>query len=175
MAESAIRFGTTRAYPRLPRGRHGLEPEYVADYQRRRLAVTVAELAHERGMAGVTVSAIVDRARVSRKTFYDFFENCDACADHAAEVAADYLSAAGEDAEALLAAVAAEPNLAELALIHAPAFGGERGRRFQDRAIETVSRAFGSPLDAPRAPGSEPIASAISGLIAYGLVAARPA
>jgi AcrR family transcriptional regulator len=142
MGEVAARFGTTGAYPRLPRGRHGLNPEFVADHQRRRLAVAVAELAHECGMAGVTVTSIVDRAHVSRKTFYEFFENRDACADYAAELAADYLFAAGYDAEALLGAAAAEPNLAELALIHAPAFGGERGRRFQAIVSEIVG---GSP------------------------------
>jgi AcrR family transcriptional regulator len=136
------------AYPPLPRGRHGLKPEFVADYQRRRLAVAVVDLAHERGMAGVTVSAIVRRARVSRKTFYDFFENRDACADFAAELAADYLSAAEGDVEALLAAVAAEPNLAELALLHAPAFGGERGRRFQAFASEIVGGISGELLRA---------------------------
>lgn len=148
MAEAATRFGTMSAYPRLPRGRHGLEPEYVAEYQRRRLAVALAELAHERGMAGATVSAIVGRARVSRKTFYDHFESRDDCADFAAELAVDYLSAAGRDVEALLAAMAAEPNLAELALVHAPAFGGGRGRRFQAIAGGIVGGTAGELLQA---------------------------
>jgi AcrR family transcriptional regulator len=148
MAEVAARFGSAGAYPPLPRGRHGLKPEYVADHQRRRLAVAVAELAHESGMAGLTVTSIVDRARVSRKTFYDFFENRDACADYAAELAVDHLLAAGEDFEGLLGAVAAEPDLAELALIHAPAFGGERGRRFQGIVSEIVGSSAGDLLRA---------------------------
>jgi AcrR family transcriptional regulator len=155
MAEAAARLGTTAAYPRLPRGRHGLKPEYVADYQRRRLAAAVAEVAHERGMAGATVSAIVDRAHVSRKTFYEFFENRDACADYAAELATDYLFAAGDDVEALLAAAAAEPDLAELALVHAPAFGGERGRRFQAIVSEIVGGIPGKLLRAVAARAPE--------------------
>lgn len=150
MGEAAARFETAGVFPRLPRGRHGLNPEYVADHQRRRLAVALAELAHECGMGGVTVTSIVDRAHVSRKTFYDFFENRDACADYAAELAADYLIAASEDIETLLSAVAAEPNLAELALIHAPAFGGERGRRFQAIASEIVGGNPGELLRAGR-------------------------
>jgi AcrR family transcriptional regulator len=145
------------AYPPLPRGRHGLEPEYVAEYQRRRLAAAVVDLAHDRGMAGVTVTSIVDRAHVSRKTFYEFFENRDACADYAAGLAAEYLSAASGEVESLLAAVAAEPNLAELALIHAPAFGGERGRRFQQFASEIVGGIAGELLQARAAPLPEPL------------------
>lgn len=175
-------YGTSALYPRLPRGRHKLSPQDVERNQRHRLVVALAELAHEEGLAYVTTTRLVTRARVSRKTFYDCFANRDECIDYAAEVAAAYLFepireiepgrsaderiAAGVDA--LLEAVAAEPNLAELALIHAPALGGRRGRRFQDDALAAIARLIEGavPGDGSTERGLETIASAIVGVIA---------
>jgi AcrR family transcriptional regulator len=176
--ERAI-YGTSRSYPALPRGRHLLPPEYVDQYQRRRLVVAVAELAHEEGLARVTVTGVVSRARISRKTFYDYFGNWDECVEYASQQAvscifgpigqvepeqsADQGIVAG--VEALVGAVAAEPNLAELALIHAPALGGEQGRRFQEIAIEAVAGLL-SGGNGDRAARTETSASAIIGVIA---------
>jgi AcrR family transcriptional regulator len=168
----------------LPAGRHGLGPEYVEAHQRRRLVVAVAELAHEQGLAGVTVGGLAERARISRKTFYDYFGNRDECVDYATTQAAAHLfdpiaeiapaGGAGKDVaagvRALLDAVRSEPNLAELALVHAPALGGKRGRHFQEVAIEAIS-ALPAAAAAPstRSRGGETIASAIIGVIACGL------
>jgi AcrR family transcriptional regulator len=178
-------FGTSAGYPALPRGRHLLPRDYVDQYQRRRLVVAVAELAHEEGLAGVTVSGLADRARISRKTFYDYFANRDECLDYATEQAAAYLFESLEAAvprqsaderiaagvDALLGAVAAEPNLAELVLIHAPALGGERGRRFQEIAVEKIAALLESAVarKGAKARGAETIASAIIGVIACQL------
>lgn len=170
--------GAARRYPRLPPGRHGLGQEYVMDHQRRRLVVAMAELTHEVGMAGVTVGGLTSRARVSRKSFYDCFATREECLDYTAARAAAYLfesldetrSERPEDdlngaVEALLGTVAAEPKLAELALIHAPAMGGERGRRAQEMAIAGIAQLLG-PDEPADSPGMETIASAIIGVIA---------
>jgi AcrR family transcriptional regulator len=60
---------------RLPRGRHGLSPSYVADNQRARILVGVAEVVADKGYAAMSVEDIVRRSGVSRRTFYDQFRD----------------------------------------------------------------------------------------------------
>ena len=63
----------------LPRGRHGLSPEFVAQNQRERLLVAIAESLDEHGYDGTTVSLISSRARVSKSDFYRHFSSKDDC------------------------------------------------------------------------------------------------
>ncbi|HST56079.1 MAG TPA: TetR/AcrR family transcriptional regulator [Solirubrobacteraceae bacterium] len=51
----------------------------VSDVQRRRLLAAIAEAADERGLALVTVADIVAKAGVSRRTFYELFEDRTDC------------------------------------------------------------------------------------------------
>ena len=51
----------------------------VAAFQRLRLLRAATAVAGERGSEGVSVTAVVARAGVSRKTFYDVFENREDC------------------------------------------------------------------------------------------------
>jgi AcrR family transcriptional regulator len=60
---------------RLPRGRHGLSATYVADNQRARILVGVAEVVADKGYAAMSVEDIVRRSGVSRRTFYDQFRD----------------------------------------------------------------------------------------------------
>jgi AcrR family transcriptional regulator/DNA-binding MarR family transcriptional regulator len=60
-------------------GQGGLRREHVADIQRVRMLAAMVEVAAERGAANVTVADVVQRAGVSRRTFYDIFEDCEAC------------------------------------------------------------------------------------------------
>jgi AcrR family transcriptional regulator len=143
------------------------------------LVVAVAEVAGEGGLAEVTVSAVTARARVSRKTFYDYFGNREECVEFACEEALAHLfggiesftakqppaERVGAGIAVLVRAAAAEPKLAELALVHAPALGGERGRGFQRREIETIGTLLSGEEEAP-VRGSETIASAILGVLA---------
>lgn len=55
------------------------EGAHVVEMQRRRLLTAVAELVYERRTGGLTVAIVCDRARVSRKTFYDLFEDREEC------------------------------------------------------------------------------------------------
>lgn len=57
----------------LPSGRHGLDPRFVRENQRRRLLDATADLLRERGYDACSITAVVTRAGVSRKTFYEFF------------------------------------------------------------------------------------------------------
>jgi AcrR family transcriptional regulator len=57
----------------LPSGRHGLSREFVVNSQRSRLLGAAIRIAGSEGYAGMTVSAVISKAGVSRKTFYEFF------------------------------------------------------------------------------------------------------
>jgi AcrR family transcriptional regulator len=63
----------------LPRGRHVLPPEFVAQNQRARLLAAIAESLDEYGYDKTTVSAISRRARVSKSDFYRHFASKDEC------------------------------------------------------------------------------------------------
>jgi AcrR family transcriptional regulator/DNA-binding MarR family transcriptional regulator len=51
----------------------------VAEIQRARMVAALVEVARERGVSGVTVAHIVARSGVSRRTFYELFEDRDDC------------------------------------------------------------------------------------------------
>lgn len=59
----------------LPSGRHGLQPSFVAANQHERILAAVARAAAELGYAEMSVEAIIARAGVSRRTFYEHFKN----------------------------------------------------------------------------------------------------
>lgn len=63
---------TTQVQP-LPAGRHGLPASFVRADQRRRLIDATGHVVSEHGYDGCTVDRIIAHARVSRKTFYEFF------------------------------------------------------------------------------------------------------
>ena len=57
----------------LPRHRHDLSREAVRGSQSARILFATAKVVAERGYADASVGAIVERAGVSRKTFYELF------------------------------------------------------------------------------------------------------
>ncbi len=57
----------------------GFGPGRVGEIQRARLLAAMTELARERGVGNVTVAHVVARAGVSRRTFYEVFEDREAC------------------------------------------------------------------------------------------------
>lgn len=75
-APSPSVFGPLRD---LPRGPHGLARDEVAAAQRTRLLAAAAQLLGERGLAGVTITAVVKRAHVSPNQFYVHFASRDEC------------------------------------------------------------------------------------------------
>jgi AcrR family transcriptional regulator len=64
---------------RLPSGRHGLTREAVVASQRGRLVDAMAEVVAEKGYPATTVADVVERAGVSRRTFYEQFADKEAC------------------------------------------------------------------------------------------------
>lgn len=63
----------------LPRGPAALPREQVAASQRQRLVHGVTVAVADKGFAAVTVADIAARAGVSKKTFYEHFEDKSAC------------------------------------------------------------------------------------------------
>jgi AcrR family transcriptional regulator len=64
---------------RLPSGRHGLPREEVVASQRARLIDAMAVVVAEKGYAATTVADVVERAGVSRRTFYEQFADRETC------------------------------------------------------------------------------------------------
>jgi AcrR family transcriptional regulator len=131
--------GRAAAAARLPRGRHGLPRELVAENQRERLISAIIEAVAENGYAETTIADIVGAAGLSRKTFYQAFKNKEECFGAAYEASFEYLrqeigAVEGTKKEwglwvrarigRLLELLAAEPDLASYFLI-APASVGD--------------------------------------------------
>jgi len=66
---------SARRPDQLPSGRHGLLRSFVAANQRERILSAVAQATAELGYAEMSVEAIISRAGVSRRTFYEHFKN----------------------------------------------------------------------------------------------------
>jgi AcrR family transcriptional regulator len=65
--------------PRIPSRRQPRSYELIAQQQRERIIFAFAEEASEKGYRGVTVTDVVRRAGVARKTFYDYFPSKEVC------------------------------------------------------------------------------------------------
>jgi AcrR family transcriptional regulator len=104
----------------------------------------------EKGYDGITVADVVARAGVSRSTFYDEFANKDECLFAAYDRVIDELLAYVIDAfrsernwpgrvtdalNALLRALAAEPEVAQMAVVEVPAAGAHSHQRYRN-AVE---------------------------------------
>ncbi|HET7054392.1 MAG TPA: TetR/AcrR family transcriptional regulator [Solirubrobacterales bacterium] len=80
MAERGAQAGGAVAGgDRLPPGRHGLPRSFVAENQRERLLNGVVEAVAERGYNATTIAAITKAAKISRRTFYEYFEGKEDC------------------------------------------------------------------------------------------------
>lgn len=131
---------------RLPRGRHGLSPEFVAQNQRERLIASLTRALYEVGYQKTTVSLIGQRAAVSKSDFYKHFESKDDCFIAAYDVAVERIreevviaceAVQGEEwpcrvsegLAALLELLSEEPELAGIVLVE----GLRAGREVYDR------------------------------------------
>jgi AcrR family transcriptional regulator len=168
---------------RLPRGRHGLSPEFVAQNQRERLIAGLTQALYEVGYQKTTVSLIGQRASVSKSDFYKHFESKDECFiaayDEAITRIREQVSAACERAEgdewavrvrdgidALLKLFAAEPALASIALVE----GLRAGREVYDRYQEAVESFVGCLRQgAPSTPGGTKVPDATDEAVVGGI------
>lgn len=168
---------------RLPRGRHGLSPEFVARNQRERLIAGLTEVLYEVGYQKTTVSLIGQRAAVSKSDFYKHFESKDDCFFAAYEAAIERIReevlAAGSKYEreewpprvrdsiaSLLSTLAADPALASIALVE----GLRAGRGVYDR-YQTAVESFVVCLreGAPKAPGGGEVPEATDEAVIGGI------
>ena len=76
----------------LPRGPHGLSRDEVEQSQRRRLLQAATDVVAERGYVKTTVAQILERAGVSRATFYGLFADREACFQAAYAANADLIA-----------------------------------------------------------------------------------
>lgn len=139
----------------LPRGPHRLDREEVLASQRGRMLDAIAEVVAAKGYGAATVADVVERAGVSRKTFYEHFRDKEECLlaayDTGFEILVASMRAAGPDLRARIRAyletLAAEPAFAQTFLIEI----GAAGPRARERR-ERVHDAFAALIsDAPEA------------------------
>jgi AcrR family transcriptional regulator len=64
---------------RLSTGHGRLPRQQVIEIQRARILAAAVEVIEESGYAAMTVAGVIERARMSRKTFYDVFANRSEC------------------------------------------------------------------------------------------------
>ena len=160
---------------RLPRGRHGLSPEFVARNQRERLITGLTQTLYEVGYHETTVALIGQRAAVSKSDFYKHFESKDDCFVAAYDAAIERIreqvvtacEAAAEEewVDRVDAAIAAllelfdeEPALAGIALVE----GLRAGRGIYDRyqaALESFVGILGKGAPHPQAGSGVPEAT----------------
>jgi AcrR family transcriptional regulator len=79
MRQPAIEDESFGPGTQLPRGRHGLPRETVIESQRGRIIQSMIEAVAERGYQETRVADVVEGAGVARKTFYDYFDDKEAC------------------------------------------------------------------------------------------------
>jgi AcrR family transcriptional regulator len=168
---------------RLPRGRHGLSPEFVARNQRERLIAGLIQALYEVGYQKTTVSLIGQHAAVSKSDFYKHFESKDDCFLAAYDVAIERIqervtAACGTTAddgwvakvcraiEALLELFTAEPALASIALVE----GLRAGRGVYDR-YQAALEGFVKDLrkGAPPGPGGTVVPEATDEAVVGGV------
>jgi len=164
----------------LPRGPQALPREEVAADQRERLFEAMIETVDERGFVASTISDLVERAGVSRRTFYEHFDNKDECLlatydmlvsrilSDVAEVdegleGVDRLQAV---IETLFEAAIRRPAAARLVCVELAAAGApgiERWARGSTMLTRYIAEMFAQSSDAGRVP--EPVARAIVGAV----------
>jgi AcrR family transcriptional regulator len=146
-----------RKLQRLPSGRHGLPPEYVAQNHRERLTAGVIAAIAEHGYRDAGVTQIAAAAGVSRRTFYDYFSDKEECyfdtyglieenvfqiVSEAAEGAGSWTAKVRARALALVDVFAANPDLVRFTLLAPPTVGGavvERQREFLRRLLAALT------------------------------------
>ncbi len=165
----------------LPRGPQALPREEVAAHQRERLFEALLLLVNERGFAGVTISKLVRSAGISRRSFYEHFENKEQCLLAAFDDSVELLTrriAEGFDpgegwngqiegiVRALFDATAERPQAARLVCVEVSAAGPLGVERWAQGAarLEGVLEAM---FEQAPGPGTipEPVAKAVVGAL----------
>jgi AcrR family transcriptional regulator len=91
-------MATTKTAERLPRGRHGLSRDEVLASQLGRMLDALCQAVAEQSYAETSVADVIERAGVSRETFYEHFAGKEDCFLSAYELASLRLQEAVADA-----------------------------------------------------------------------------
>jgi AcrR family transcriptional regulator len=168
---------------RLPRGRHGLSRDQVLASQSGRMLDAICQAVAEKGYARTAVADVIDRAGVSRETFYEHFVDKEDCFLAAYELAAETLRQAISESlppdtadplerhdramAAYLETMSRERAYARVFLIEVygagPAALSRRFRVFQ-AFVELIAEIFGARSSADRAL-CEALVGAVSSLV----------
>lgn len=176
---------TQQVQDRLPRGRHNLSRTDVTARQRARMLRAMAEVVTERGYVDTPVAAVIERAGVSRETFYQQFDSKQDCFVAALEetigrlatqLAAVLDRATGSPHEryaallrSYLDTVQAQPATARLFLIETYAAGPQAMRRrleLQRQFVDAVAGIFGARTAQGRFRAEALVATTISAVTA---------
>ena len=165
----------------------------VARSQRERLLDAAVDVVAEKGYRATTVADLTKAAGVSRTTFYELFDDKEACFlaayDAAADVLARRVGAAFETQDAwpdrvraglmaMLESLAAEPQVARLALVDVASAGPRAQRRYR-AALQRMTPFFDEGRDfAPGGRGlpantSRMAIGSVTGLVADEIEAGR--
>jgi AcrR family transcriptional regulator len=167
----------------LPRGRHGLSRDHVLASQRGRMLDAICQAVAEKGYARTAVADVIERAGVSRETFYEQFDDKEDCFLAAYDLAAETLRAAIADSlppdpadplerydramAAYLKTMSTERAYARVFLIDVygagPAALARRFRVFQG-FVDLIAEIFGARSAADRAL-CEALVGAVSSLV----------
>jgi AcrR family transcriptional regulator len=165
----------------LPRGPQALPRDEVAADQRERLYEATIEAVDERGFVATTISDLVKRAGVSRRSFYEHFENKEECLLATYDVLIERLTARIATAydpkaeldlqieaivEALFAASSDRPDAARLVSVEMGAAGPIGIERWA-RDAEQLTHFIMAVFEHAPGPGTipEPVARAIVGAL----------
>ncbi len=165
----------------LPRGPQALPREQVAEHQRERLFKAMVECVNEHGFAGSTISELVSHARISRRSFYEHFNNKDECLLATYDAVIQRLGRRLRDAQvstgewedeleafirALFDAAGDRPDAAKLVCVEMAAAGPAGVQRWADEA-ERLQRFIVGVFTRAPGPGTvpDPVARAIVGAL----------
>jgi AcrR family transcriptional regulator len=173
--------GPPRGPQGLPRGPQALPREQVAEHQRQRMYKAMVECVEEHGYVASTISELVARAGISRRSFYEQFRNKDECLLATYDTVVERLGRRLRDVQdptkawpeqleaylrALFDAAGDRPDAAKLVCVEMGAAGpvgvqrwAEGAQRMQHYLVEGFARAPG-PGTVP-----DPVARAIVGAV----------
>ncbi|MEU4344566.1 TetR/AcrR family transcriptional regulator [Nocardia sp. NPDC023852] len=168
-----------RAGGKLHGGNHGIAPEDVVAAQRGRMLVAMIEAAAAKGYAAATVADVLNRAEVSRMTFYQHFANKEACFLAAYDLAVEIVmtrtaAALGAGApleriaralDAYFSTLAQEPEVAKVFLVEVYAAGTavlERRLATQAVVVDRFAAVLGATRTDPRLVSEAVIGAVVS-------------
>ena len=170
-------LGAMIAQERLPSARDNLPIPRIADSQRERILVGMAECCAAKGFGATTISDITEAAGVSRATFYELFKDKEDCFHAAMEVAlADVMGSIvaiyspdkpwpttiRDSAAAILELFKSRPAFARMTLVEAPS-SGEQGFELYSSGKHVLQSLLdlgrGDPVEEEAIPSSAGVAA----------------